>query len=270
MDQAAIGKFIAQCRKAKGLTQAQLAGQLHITDRAVSKWETGKSLPDASLMLELCAILGVTATELLRGARDAAPAPEPINPPEGPAEPAAQAVAPARRSVLPALLVSAALLTGCLVCCICDIALSGGFGWSRIVVLSAMLAWGVLLPPLVFRGRGLAGGLAALSALIFPYLFALSRLLRVQLVFSLGAPVAAASVLFLWGAFAVCHRVGRRSRQAAAGLCCLLAVPMVPLLNALVAHALPGHPVLDVFDFLSIAVLLALALLCLARASSRP
>lgn len=48
MDQIKIGKFIAKCRKEKGLTQMQLAELLSITDRAVSKWETGKSLPDSA------------------------------------------------------------------------------------------------------------------------------------------------------------------------------------------------------------------------------
>ena len=57
MDQNRIGVFILERRRAKGLTQAQLAERLGITDRAVSKWETGKSLPDASIMLELCRIL---------------------------------------------------------------------------------------------------------------------------------------------------------------------------------------------------------------------
>ena len=67
MNQEKTGALIAACRRAQGLTQAQLAERLHITDRAVSKWETGKSLPDASLMLALCGILGVTADELLLG-----------------------------------------------------------------------------------------------------------------------------------------------------------------------------------------------------------
>ena len=49
MDQIKIGKFIAACRKEKGYTQASLAEELGITDRAVSKWETGKSLPDSSM-----------------------------------------------------------------------------------------------------------------------------------------------------------------------------------------------------------------------------
>ena len=67
MDQIKIGKFIAECRKSVGLTQMQLAERLNITDRAVSKWETGKSLPDASMMLELCGVLKITVNDLLSG-----------------------------------------------------------------------------------------------------------------------------------------------------------------------------------------------------------
>ena len=54
MDQVKIGRFIAQRRKANNMTQMQLAEKLGITDRAVSKWETGKSLPDVAIMPELC------------------------------------------------------------------------------------------------------------------------------------------------------------------------------------------------------------------------
>ena len=51
MDTVKIGKFIAECRKKENLTQMQLAEKLNITDRAVSKWETGKSMPDSSICL---------------------------------------------------------------------------------------------------------------------------------------------------------------------------------------------------------------------------
>ena len=67
MDQVKIGKFIAECRKKANLTQMQLAEKLGITDRAVSKWETGKAMPDSSVMLELCGILGITVNDLLSG-----------------------------------------------------------------------------------------------------------------------------------------------------------------------------------------------------------
>lgn len=67
MNQIKIGVFIAKCRKDKKLTQAQLAEKLGITDRAVSKWETGKGMPDSSIMLELCEILEISVNELLSG-----------------------------------------------------------------------------------------------------------------------------------------------------------------------------------------------------------
>ena len=67
MDQLKIGKFIAECRKQKGLTQMQLSEKLGITDKAISKWERGISMPDASIMLEVCGILGISVNELLSG-----------------------------------------------------------------------------------------------------------------------------------------------------------------------------------------------------------
>ena len=67
MDQVKIGKFIAERRKMVNLTQMQLAEKLNITDRAVSKWETGRAMPDSSIMLELCEILGISVNELLSG-----------------------------------------------------------------------------------------------------------------------------------------------------------------------------------------------------------
>ena len=67
MNQVKIGKFIAECRKSKNMTQAMLAEKLNITDRAISKWETGKGMPDSGIMLDLCAELDISVNELLSG-----------------------------------------------------------------------------------------------------------------------------------------------------------------------------------------------------------
>lgn len=67
MDQIKVGKFISECRKNKKITQAELAEKLNITDRAISRWETGKGLPDSSLMLSLCNELDISVNELLSG-----------------------------------------------------------------------------------------------------------------------------------------------------------------------------------------------------------
>lgn len=65
MDQVKIGKFIQSMRKEQKLTQRQLADKLGISDKTVSKWETGNGLPDVSLMMPLCQILNISANELL-------------------------------------------------------------------------------------------------------------------------------------------------------------------------------------------------------------
>lgn len=67
MDIDKIGKFISERRKSKKLTQEQLAEKLNISDRAISKWERGICLPDASIMLKLCKILDINVNELLSG-----------------------------------------------------------------------------------------------------------------------------------------------------------------------------------------------------------
>lgn len=67
MNQIKIGKFIAECRKKKDMIQSQLAGKLNITDKAVSKWETGKSIPDVSLFSDLCSLLQISLNELFVG-----------------------------------------------------------------------------------------------------------------------------------------------------------------------------------------------------------
>ncbi len=67
MDQIKIGKFISERRRELSLTQMQLAEKLGITDRAVSKWERGLSIPDAAIMLDLCEVLNITVNDLLCG-----------------------------------------------------------------------------------------------------------------------------------------------------------------------------------------------------------
>ncbi len=69
MDQEKIGRFIAELRKEHNMTQAQLAEKLGVTDRAISKWENGRGLPEVSSMKPLCKILDITLSELLDGER---------------------------------------------------------------------------------------------------------------------------------------------------------------------------------------------------------
>ncbi len=69
LDKVKVGAFVAQLRRERGWTQKELAGRLFVSDKAVSKWERGASLPDIALLEPLAQVLGVTVTELLRGER---------------------------------------------------------------------------------------------------------------------------------------------------------------------------------------------------------
>lgn len=69
MNQEKIGKFILELRKEKNMTQMELAEKIGVTDRAISKWENGRGMPDLSLLFPLCKELGVTINDLLSGER---------------------------------------------------------------------------------------------------------------------------------------------------------------------------------------------------------
>ena len=73
MDNIQFGAFVAQLRKERGLTQRELADRLHVTDKAVSKWETGKGFPDLKLLEPLAQALNVSLVELLQGERTPSP-----------------------------------------------------------------------------------------------------------------------------------------------------------------------------------------------------
>lgn len=96
-----FGNFLYELRKEKGMTQQELADQLHITNKAVSKWETGEAFPETAQLVPLATIFGVTVDELLRGERDvaecAAEAPYPAVAVPAPAAPALQGVKGKRR-----------------------------------------------------------------------------------------------------------------------------------------------------------------------------
>ncbi|MBQ9992227.1 MAG: helix-turn-helix transcriptional regulator [Firmicutes bacterium] len=69
MDQQKIGSFIAELRHEKGLTQEQLAQKLAVSNKTVSRWETGKYMPDISMLQELCRFFDISLNELLSGER---------------------------------------------------------------------------------------------------------------------------------------------------------------------------------------------------------
>lgn len=257
MNQTEIGKFIAKSRKEKNLTQAHLAEKLNITDRAVSKWETGKSLPDSSIMLELCEILGITVNELLSG--------EEIDMESYEKKADENLIALKRKdennmtkNVIISILFSLILLIGIMVCLICNIAISGNLTWSLIPVSSIVFAWVISFPGIMLGKRGIIVSLISLSVFIIPYLFLLSKLIKVKEVVSVGVVMAIVSIVFLWIIAAVFHRIGKTRKLIALGVMFLLTIPFMFIINVMLSKMI-AEPIFDIWDMLSVFILIILA-----------
>lgn len=256
MNQKEIGKFIAKCRKEKNLTQAQLAEKLGITDRAVSKWETGNSMPDSSIMLELCGILGITVNELLSG--------EEIHMENFENRADENLIALKRqdennlsKNVVISMIYSLTLLVGIMVCIICDIALSGRLTWSLIPISSIVFAWVISFPITILGRRGITGGLISLSLFILPYLYLLSWLIKAHAVFSIGARMAVIAMLYIWMVFFLFKRFHNR-RLAVWGTAVLLLIPLQFVINAVLSKII-SEPLMDIWDVLVAFMILIVA-----------
>lgn len=256
MNQIDTGKFIASCRKEKGLTQAQLAELLNITDRAVSKWETGKCMPDSSIMLELCNILDVTVNELLSGERIE------MNNYE---EKVSKNLIELKRkdennmnkNKVISIIYTITMVIGILVCCICDIAISGTLTWSRIVLSSILVTWIATFPIILLGKKGVLVALIVISILIVPFMYILSVLTKVSEVFSIGAIMSVMTLTFLWTAYYLFYRLKER-KVLATGIICLFAIPFTFLINSILSKMI-GEPEIAVWDILSAFILLIVA-----------
>lgn len=284
MNQTEIGIFIARCRKEQKLTQAQLAEKLNITDRAVSKWETGKSMPDSSIMLELCAILGITVNELLSGEKIEMEQYENYDKIEQ-SSIAGSASLPRINGEIPyytkkaeenllalkqkeensmsknriiAILFSVACFIGIVVCLTCDIAISGHLTWSLIPLSSIAFAWVISFPGIILGKKGIIVSFISLSVFTIPYLYLLSLLVKVHTVFSIGTAMAVPALLFLWLVSAIFVRMGKTRQFMALGISLLAAVPLVFIINLILSKMI-AEPILDVWDGLTVFLLLALS-----------
>lgn len=234
MNQADTGRFIADRRKEKGLTQAQLAERLNITDRAVSKWETGKSMPDSSIMLELCQILDISVNELLSGEKIEV---------ENASQKADEALLELKRkdennmskNTVISVIFTITMFTGIIVGCICDVAITGTLTWS-LITLSAIVS---------------------LSVFIIPFLYILSILVKNTAVFRIGTPMSVFTLIYMWVVYALYTRF-RQRKLLATGVTLFLAIPFMLLVNMTLSKMI-AEPMIDIWDILSAFILLVAA-----------
>ncbi len=253
MDQIKTGKFIAGLRKEKGLTQAQLAEKLNITDRAISKWETGKSMPDSSIMLELCSILGITVNELLSGERiEMNDFEEKAN--ENLLELKRKDEKNFKLNTVISIIYTVVMLTSIVICGICDFSISGSFTWSLITFAAIIYAWLISIPMIYLGQRGVKVSLISTSIFTIPFLYMLSSLIHVKALFSIGAIMAIIAIAYLWIVYYLFTHFQNR-KFLACGITVLTAVAISIIINIILSRML-GAPIFDIWDALSVVLLL--------------
>lgn len=248
-----LGEKLQALRKQAGLSQEALAGKVNVTRQTISKWELNLSTPELGILVRLSELYGVSMDYLTK---------------EDSAEPVRKTGrwvfcwAEKGKRVCFAWL-SALGITGVFVCFICDYFTSSGkLWWSRIVALSILAGYGVLLPFFRAKDRVLFKTLLMVSLVPVPYLAGLALLLRQPIVLSLGGCIALVAIAELWCLYVVCRCIhGRPWRAAGVGLLVLL--PLNFAVTALVAIFLPQVGVVNLYsDLFNAAIMALLALAC--------
>lgn len=261
MNEIKIGQFIAELRKKQKLTQKDLAAQLHITDKAVSKWERGLSCPDITLLTSVADILGVTTGELLNGQRSQSVASKEVEKTIDNALVYAEKTAKSKivsfQNIL-AVSFSVLLLLGIIVCSICDIAISGTFSWSLYPITAIIFVWLVFIPFVKYGRKGMLGSLVIFSVLIIPFLYVMSIIVGNHLIMPIGIRMSLYSIAYLWCVYLIFRKL-RRRKIIAAAISLLLTIPLCIIINISLAKTLFISP-FDIWDLLSFAIITMIAI----------
>lgn len=193
MNSDKFGELITSLRKEKSMTQKELADKLHVTDKAVSKWERGKGYPEITLLQSLADVLGITASELLSGERNVSG-----SMPLAEAEAVVENVIiiadkAARRKISDILfsIFSLLFLTGAFVSLLCNYIINDRFDWSLYPLGALIMTWLIMAPWFLLRRHRLVLSVTAMWLCLFPFLFLVEYLCPVKgWVILLALPIA--------------------------------------------------------------------------------
>lgn len=265
MNNIKMAQFIIELRKEKKLTQKELAGQLGVTDKAVSKWERGLSCPDISLLSTLCTILGVTISELLNGEKTETVTPEV----EAIAEATLQYANISTNNkfkgtrMMYSIILSSISLLGIIVCTICNFAITGKLTWALFPISSIAFVWIIVIPMLVFINRGLFISLVLFSLLIIPFLFLLEEIIGISgLIMPIGIRISAIGIIYLWVTYILFIKT-KLKRYISATISVIILIPLGFWINAILSNLI-GEPIIDIWDVLLYSILIVLAILIFA------
>ncbi len=144
-----------------------------------------------------------------------------------------------------------------MVCSVCDVAISGTFTWSLYAISSILFAWLVFMLLIKYGSKGMPGALAALSVLIIPLLYVISKIADNNLIMTIGMRMSLFSIAYLWCVYLIFRRLKER-RIMAAAFSLLLAIPLCIIINVSLAGIL-SVSFLDIWDILAFAIMLVSA-----------
>lgn len=269
MNNESMANFICERRKSKNLTQKQLAEQLNITDKAVSKWERGVGYPDITVLTKLAKILGVTTNELLNGSRDESSLPEDETMIQNTLQYAGKVTMTNNKkaqNIIKFILTMLSVLA-ILVCVICDLAIAKALTWSLYPLVSIVFAWLVVMPLFSFKDNKITISLTSLCIFIIPFLFCIEQISRTTgWLLPLGIPISIASSVWLWLIFYLFKKMENKWYASSVTLVMFLGLRMI--INAVASRFL-SEPFFDVWDVISNGIVAVVVIILFTVGSSR-
>lgn len=213
MDSSAMGQFICQMRKERGMTQKQLSEKLSVTDKAVSKWERGQGYPDISIITKLADILGISVNELLEGKASETPVTETKT-----HEPTIYRVLDyaeksmkrnfKKLSAFALIGISFLFLIAAVVCLICDYAINNSLTWSPIPIVSLIFTFSIVFPLLYCKTKRIRKSLIVLTLLILPFLYILEKAISLvtdhaEMLMTIGLAPTILGAALLWALYII-------------------------------------------------------------------
>ncbi len=255
------GQLIAEMRKSKNMTQRDLAEKLHVTDKAVSKWERGLASPDIQLLPHLSEIFGITIDELINGELEEFSIQEPKY--QSKIQEETKTIKktqkrPINIKKLSSICLSMSMFIGILVCLICDLSINKIFTWSIYPISSIIFSWLVLFPVTTFGKKGVLYSLINLSIFIFPFFLILERMLPNLNIFLIGSIMSAISLIFIWIIYIIFALLKKRIYLASTITTTLL-IPLYFCID-IALHFLINEPIIDIWDILSLSIIIIIAI----------
>ncbi len=196
MDQIKIGKFIARLRKGKNMTQQNLADKLGVSFKTISKWETGKGMPDLSILQKLCEELGISINDLLYG--DIIDSKNFKKVSEENLINNTKFITKLNLKKIYVNSLTFMYLLSIVICLICDLSINKKFTWFPIVLVSIAIGYCITVLPILLRKKRSIIILSIVTVLTYLLIYIICSFVNGDWLWNMGYPIVTTSFLFIW------------------------------------------------------------------------